>query len=81
MSDKHRVTPKGHGYKNIYNGEEGKNKPGGPKHTSKGVSLHYNDKAMEPQNYQPSKPHQHPRGISRGGVPQGGGAVSANPKP
>jgi len=81
MSDKHRVTPKGHGYKNIYNGEEGKNKPGGPTHTSKGVSLHYNDKAMEPQNYQPSKPHQHPRGISRGGVPQGGGKVSANPKP
>lgn len=47
------------------------------------LEIHYNDKNFQPPNYQPHKPHQHSRGITRGGggsaqvgmkVPGGNGA-------
>ena len=38
-------------------------------------TIRYNEKAHEPQNYQPHKPHQHSRGISRTGASGGGAKV------
>ena len=38
-------------------------------------TIRYNEKAHEPPNYQPHKPHQHSRGISRTGATGGGAKV------